>query len=91
MKPPLKRNPEEPLFLSAEGMRLHPENLVKRKLKPLLKRLGLEGGLHAFLHGNATAQDRLQTPMKVRQECLGHVSSRTTMGYTHLVGDDDAG
>ena len=83
------RNPNEPLFLSAEGMRLHPENLVKRKLKPLLKKLGLEGGLHAFRHGNATAQDRLHTPLKVRQERLGHVSSRTTMGYTHLVGDDD--
>jgi hypothetical protein len=27
--------------------------------------------------------------MKVRQERLGHVSSRTTMGYTHLIGDDD--
>ena len=83
------RNPNEPLFLSPEGMRLHPENLVKRKLKPLLKQLGLQGGLHAFRHGNATAQDRLHTPMKVRQERLGHVSSRTTMDYTHLVGDDD--
>ena len=59
------RNPDKPLFLSAEGKRLHPENLVKRKLKPLLKQLGLEGGLHAFRHGNATAQDRLHTPMKV--------------------------
>ena len=29
------RNPNEPLFLSPEGMRLHPENLVKRKLKPV--------------------------------------------------------
>ena len=73
-----RRNPDEPLFLSAEGMRLHPENLVKRKLKPLLKQLGLQGGLHAFRHGNATAQDRLHTPMKVRRERLGHVSSRTT-------------
>jgi hypothetical protein len=32
---------------------------VKRRLKPLLKKLGLKGGLHAFRHGNATAQDRL--------------------------------
>ena len=83
------RNSDDPLFLSVEGKRLHPENLVKRKLKPLLKQLGLQGGLHAFRHGNATAQDRLHTPMKVRQERLGHVSSRTTMDYTHLVGDDD--
>ena len=27
--------------------------------------------------------------MKVRQERLGHAESRTTMGYTHMVGDDD--
>jgi integrase len=83
------READEPLFLSPGGMRLHPENLVKRNLKPLLNRLGLKGGLHAFRHGNATAQDRLQTPMKLRQERLGHAGSRTTMGYTHLVGDDD--
>jgi integrase len=83
------RNPGEPLFLTAEGKRLHPDNFVKRKLKPLVKELGLEGGLHAFRHGNATVQDRLHTPMKVRQERLGHAASRTTMGYTHLVGDDD--
>jgi len=83
------RNPDEPLFLTSEGKRLHPDNFVKRKLKPLLKQLGLKGGLHAFRHGNATAQDRLHTPMKVRQERLGHAGSRTTMGYTHMVGDDD--
>jgi len=83
------RNSDEPLFLTAEGKRLHPDNFVKRKLKPLLKELGLEGGLHAFRHGNATVQDRLHTPMKLRQERLGHAASRTTMGYTHFVGDDD--
>ena len=38
------RNRDEPLFLSAEGMRLHPENLVKRKLKPLLSSRGLRAG-----------------------------------------------
>ena len=83
------RAADEPLFLSRQGRRLHPDNFVKRELKPLLDRLGLAGATHAFRHGNATAQDRLNAPMKVRQERLGHVSSRTTMNYTHLVGDDD--
>ncbi|HYV74769.1 MAG TPA: site-specific integrase [Candidatus Binatia bacterium] len=83
------RQGDEPLFLTAEGKRLHPDNFVKRHLKPLLKQLGLEGGLHAFRHGNATVQDRLNTPLKVRQERLGHAGARTTMGYTHVVGDDD--
>jgi integrase len=80
---------DEPLFLTAEGNRLHPDNFVKRHLKPLLKQLKLEGGLHAFRHGNTTVQDRLGVPMAVRQARLGHVDSDTTMGYTHIVGDDD--
>jgi integrase len=83
------RSPEEPLFLTAEGKRLHPDNFVKRHLKPLLNTLGLKGGLHAFRHGNATMQDQLHTPLKVRQERLGHAGARTTMGYTHMIGDDD--
>jgi hypothetical protein len=27
--------------------------------------------------------------MKLRQERLGHAGLRTTMGYTHTVGEDD--
>ena len=37
------RDPDEPLFLSAEGKRLHLDNFVKRKLKPIVEALGLEG------------------------------------------------
>lgn len=83
------RQGDEPLFLTAEGKRLHPDNFVKRHFKPILEQLGLSGGLHAFRHGNATMQDRLHTPLKVRQERLGHAGARTTMGYTHVVRDDD--
>jgi site-specific recombinase XerD len=83
------RQAEDPLFFTKEGKRLHPDNFVKRQLKPILEKLGLEGGLHAFRHGNATALDRLNVPMKVRQERLGHVDMSTTMGYTHLVSEDD--
>lgn len=77
------------LFLSKKGKRLHPDNFVKRELKPILEQLGLKGALHAFRHGNATALDRMNVPMKVRQERLGHVEAQTTMGYTHLVSEDD--
>ena len=73
------------LFLSRKGKRLHPDNFVKRQLKPILEKLGLKGALHAFRHGNATALDRMNAPMRVRQERLGHVEAQTTMGYTHLV------
>jgi integrase len=49
----------------------------------------LKGAMHAFRHGNATALDGLNVPLKVRQERLGHVDPRTTMSYTHLVSEDD--
>src|SRR5215467_4669675 len=42
------RNVDEPLFLSKEGKRMEPDNLVKRHLKPILKKLGLKGAAHAF-------------------------------------------
>ena len=58
-------------------------------MKPILKELGLDGAAHAFRHGNATLLDSLLGPMAVRQERLGHVDAKTTMGYTHLVTADD--
>lgn len=70
-------------------MRLEPGNFVKRALKPILKELGLDGAAHAFRHGNATLLDSLHVPMAVRQERLGHMDAKTTMGYTHLVTADD--
>jgi len=83
------RSAEEPLFLSKQGKRLEPDNFVKRHLKPILKRLGLEGAAHAFRHGNATLLDSLRVSMKVRQDRLGHADPKTTMLYTHSVSADD--
>jgi integrase len=64
---------------------------VKRKLRPLLLSLCIEGGgLHGFRHGNASLMDLLSTPMKVRQERLGHSDPRLTMNvYTHMASADD--
>jgi integrase len=82
------RSPEDPMFVSKEGKRLHPDNFVARVITPVVKTLGLKGGLHAFRHGNATAQDQLGVPMATRQARLGHVDPATTMGYTHLQAED---
>lgn len=81
------RAADEPLFLTpirlsrkgkriCGGVRLEPDNFVKRALKPILKELGLDGGAHAFRHGNATLLDSLRAPMAVRQERLGHVDAK---------------
>lgn len=83
------RQGDAPLFLSRREKRLSADNFVKRELKPILNKLGLDGALHAFRHGNATALDHMNAPLKVRHERLGHVAAKTTMAYTHLVSEDD--
>lgn len=86
------REPNEPLFLSPDGKRLHPENLVKRKLRPLLKKLGVyvKGtACHGFRHGAATKLDELGTPVATRQQRLGHADTDTLMGYTHALNAED--
>jgi integrase len=63
--------------------------LRKRKLYPLLRKLGIErAGFHAFRHGNATIMDQLQVPMATRLNRLGQSDARTTMGYTHAISED---
>jgi integrase len=63
---------------------------VKRKLRPLLDALGIKGGgLHSFRHANAAILDKLNVPLKVRQERLGHSDPRMTLGtYTHTNRED---
>jgi integrase len=79
------------VFATRNGTPLDPNLLVKRKLRPLLDRLGIErAGLHAFRHANATLLSRLGAPVKVAQARLGHSDPRMTVGlYAHVVGEDD--
>lgn len=66
-------------------------DVVKRKLKPLCKRLGIApGGLHAFRHGQGTLLDQMNVPMKVRQQRLGHTNAELTLNtYTHAITSDE--
>lgn len=76
----------------AKGARLHPENLVKRELDPILRKLGVKvkgTAMHGFRHGAATELDRLGAPMATRLQRLGHIDPDTTMGYTHAVDGED--
>lgn len=82
------------LFATRNGKPADMNLLVKRKLHPLLTALGIRvpagTGLHAFRHTNSSLMDRLQVPLKVRQERLGHSDPRLTLGvYTHVTSEDD--
>jgi len=47
-------------------------------------------GLHAFRHANATLMDRLNVPLKLRQQRLGHSDAEMTLGvYSHVSREDD--
>jgi integrase len=79
------------LFATKNGTPWDANLLVKRKLRPLLEQLNIARcGLHAFRHANASIMDRLQVPMKVRQQRLGHSDPKITLGiYTHVASSDD--
>jgi integrase len=84
-------NPENLVFATRNGTPWDFNLLVKRKLRPLLRKLEIqECGLHAFRHTNASLMDELAIPMKVRQQRLGHSDPRMTMNtYTHMASADD--
>lgn len=84
-------NEKRLLFATCNGTPWDANLLVKRKLRPLLRSLRIEGGgLHAFRHANSSFMDRLRVPLKVRQERLGHSDPRLTLGvYTHVASEDD--
>jgi integrase len=84
-------NPSGLLFASRNGTPFDQNLLVKRKLHPLLEKLEIERcGLHAFRHFAASMMDRLNTPLKLRQQRLGHSDSEMTLGvYSHVAKEDD--
>jgi integrase len=79
------------LFASRNGTPLDQNLIVKRKLRPLLERLNIQRcGLHAFRHFAASMMDRLNTPLKLRQQRLGHSDAEMTLGvYSHVAKEDD--
>jgi integrase len=77
------------LFATRNGTPWDTDTVRKRKLYPLLHKLGIERcGFHAFRHGNATVMDQEQVPIATRQNRLGESDARTTMGYTHAISED---
>lgn len=78
------------VFHSKSGTPWIANDIQKRHLVPLLKRLGLaQAGFHAFRHGNETIQDGLSTPIALRLARLGHADTRMMVNYSHVVSADD--
>ena len=62
---------------------------VKNLTETKKGRSGIGNGFHAFRHAKATMMDRLGTPLKVRQERLGHNDPQITQKiYTHVASED---
>jgi integrase len=75
------------VFQTASG-KPHSRHNVWRKLKLILKSLGLQpGGLHAFRHGRVSMLQANGMPGDLLLEQVGHSNLKTTSGYTHF---DDA-
>jgi integrase len=68
---------------------LSPDSLLKRSIRPALKRAGILGkqiGWHNFRHSLATNLRAMGVDVKVAQELLRHANSRTTLDiYTRAV------
>jgi len=84
------REPSGYVFHSKNGTPWIADDIQKRHLVPLLKRLGLpQAGFHAFRHGNETIMDRQSTPVALRLSRLGHADTRMMVNYSHVVSEDD--
>ena len=82
-------NPERLLFATRRGKPLSANNVVQRKLWPILDKLKIPRcGLHAFRHTHSSLLLEVGAPATVAQAQLGHSDPRITLGiYSHVIGD----
>ena len=72
------------VFEARNGSPISGNNVLKRVLHPLLKRLQIpKAGLHAFRHSRVTMLRKNGTPEDLQKQWIGHSSLRTTDRYSH--------
>lgn len=77
------------LFASRNGTALRADDVRRRRLQPLLKRLGIpRAGFHAFRHGLPRELLKNGVSPAVVQRLLRHASLQMTSTYTHTAADD---
>lgn len=70
------------VFHGATGQPLRLENILRRDMRPVLDKLGIEWrGWHPFRYGVGTLLHSLGTPDKVIQGILRHANVSTTLGF----------
>jgi integrase len=82
-------NPAGILFATGNGTPMCANNVVQRRLWPILDKLGIPRcGLKAFRHTHSTLLVDDGAPIAVAQAQLGHSDARTTLGiYSHAIPD----
>jgi integrase len=85
-----KPNPRGLLFANSKGNPYSANNIVQRRLWPILDALGIPRcGMHAFRHSAATFLASSGVSPKIIQEQLRHASTKTTMDmYVHNIGPE---
>jgi len=72
------------VFEAKNGSPICGNNVLKRVLHPLLKKLEIpKAGLHAFRHARVTMLRKRGTPADLQKMWIGHSSLRTTDRYSH--------
>lgn len=73
------------VFSSKNGKPLRNNNVLRRRLHPILQALSIrEGGMHGFRHGRVSFLVENNTPVEVIKAWIGHGSERMVRQYTHL-------
>lgn len=79
-------SPDDPVFACQEnGQPLNAQNLLRRKIRPVLQKLKLPLSidLHSLRHYTASAADAQGMTEGARQRLLGHATPSMTQRYTH--------
>jgi integrase len=80
-----ERTPDGLVFPANNGKALRNNNVLRRRLHPILEALSIrEGGMHGFRHGRVSFLVENDTPVEVIKAWIGHGSERMLRLYTHL-------
>lgn len=72
------------MFQSRNGTPVRLNNILRRELHPILKKLGLAmAGMHAFRHHRCSLLVEHDVPVAAIKQWLGHGSEQMIRRYTH--------